>query len=258
MSSFPGLRQFFLTLILVALDFPFIDMTDPQLVLIVGGIGLACNLLGLVLFHDHAGHGHSHGGHSHGHSHSHGEKKAIQDNEKVTDPTATPTSPTSSDLEKRPRRNSLRHNSSLERISPLKQANLQNLQQAALDVQQQIESEERHEKEELEEEQRSKDAERRDATVVLVDGGQDAHEHNKDHDHEHDHSHDQGYHDHEHDHDHGKKDGKKQPSGEDLNMRGIFLHVMGDALGSVGVIFTALFIWKTDLSWRFYMDPIVR
>jgi len=43
----------------------------------------------------------------------------------------------------------------------------------------------------------------------------------------------------------------------DLNMRGIFLHVMGDALGNVGVIATALFIWKTDFWWRFYFDPIV-
>jgi solute carrier family 30 (zinc transporter), member 1 len=30
-----------------------------------------------------------------------------------------------------------------------------------------------------------------------------------------------------------------------LNMRGVFLHVVGDALGNVGVIATALFIWLT-------------
>ena len=81
---------------------------DPQLILIVGGIGLLINVIGLFLFHgnisflqvtscdcsltrlicvlDHGhghshggGHGHSHGaghGHSHGagHRHSHGEK----------------------------------------------------------------------------------------------------------------------------------------------------------------------------------------
>jgi len=43
----------------------------------------------------------------------------------------------------------------------------------------------------------------------------------------------------------------------DLNMRGVFLHVMGDALGNVGVIATALFIWLTDFSWRMYADPAV-
>jgi zinc transporter 1 len=41
----------------------------------------------------------------------------------------------------------------------------------------------------------------------------------------------------------------------DLNMRGVFLHVMGDALGNIGVIASALFIWLTDFSWRFYTDP---
>jgi zinc transporter 1 len=42
-----------------------------------------------------------------------------------------------------------------------------------------------------------------------------------------------------------------------MNMEGVFLHVLGDALGNVGVIATALFIWKTDYSWRFYSDPLV-
>ncbi|CAH2352130.1 zinc/cadmium resistance protein [[Candida] railenensis] len=42
-----------------------------------------------------------------------------------------------------------------------------------------------------------------------------------------------------------------------MNMEGVFLHVLGDALGNVGVIATALFIWKTDYSWRFYTDPLV-
>jgi zinc transporter 1 len=43
----------------------------------------------------------------------------------------------------------------------------------------------------------------------------------------------------------------------DLNMRGVFLHVMGDALGNIGVIASALFIWLTKYSWRFYSDPLI-
>ena len=43
----------------------------------------------------------------------------------------------------------------------------------------------------------------------------------------------------------------------DLNMRGVFLHVMGDALGNIGVIASALFIWLTNYSWRFYSDPVI-
>ncbi|CUM53391.1 unnamed protein product [Debaryomyces tyrocola] len=42
-----------------------------------------------------------------------------------------------------------------------------------------------------------------------------------------------------------------------MNMEGVFLHVLGDALGNIGVIATALFIWKTDYSWRFYFDPVI-
>ena len=43
----------------------------------------------------------------------------------------------------------------------------------------------------------------------------------------------------------------------DLNMRGVFLHVMGDALGNIGVIGSALIIWLTDYTWRFYSDPAI-
>lgn len=54
------------------------SLTNPgQSMMIVGGIGLGINLIGLVLFGGHGGgHGHSHhdhgGGHGHSHGHSHG------------------------------------------------------------------------------------------------------------------------------------------------------------------------------------------
>jgi len=32
---------------------------------------------------------------------------------------------------------------------------------------------------------------------------------------------------------------------------------MGDALGNIGVIASALIIWLTDYSWRFYSDPLI-
>ncbi|ANZ77477.1 BA75_04373T0 [Komagataella pastoris] len=50
---------------------------------------------------------------------------------------------------------------------------------------------------------------------------------------------------------------RKQQKPKSLNVQGIFLHVLGDALGNVGVIVTALIIWKTDYRWRFYADPVV-
>ncbi|KAI8877420.1 cation efflux protein [Backusella circina FSU 941] len=68
--------------------------------------------------------------------------------------------------------------------------------------------------------------------------------------HEHGHTHHDPESDNEksdtHHHDHGH-----------LNMKGIFLHVLGDALGNVGVIISSLIIWLTPYTWRFYFDPIV-
>lgn len=43
--------------------------------------------------------------------------------------------------------------------------------------------------------------------------------------------------------------------GHDLNLRGIFLHVMGDALGNIGVIVSALIIWLTNWRFKHYVDP---
>jgi zinc transporter 1 len=39
-------------------------------------------------------------------------------------------------------------------------------------------------------------------------------------------------------------------------MHGVFLHVMGDTLGSAVVIVSTLIIWLTDFSWKYYVDPI--
>ncbi|PVU92869.1 hypothetical protein BB561_003570 [Smittium simulii] len=46
------------------------------------------------------------------------------------------------------------------------------------------------------------------------------------------------------------------PSGH-LNMHGVWLHVLGDCLANVAVIISALFIWLTPYTWRFYMDPFI-
>ncbi|KIW36141.1 hypothetical protein, variant 8 [Exophiala oligosperma] len=60
------------------------------------------------------------------------------------------------------------------------------------------------------------------------------------------------------DHIHKRQDRSKgKGKGHDLNMTGVFLHVLGDAVGNIGVIASALFIWLTDFSWRFYADPTV-
>ncbi|XP_002741251.2 uncharacterized protein LOC100375450, partial [Saccoglossus kowalevskii] len=52
-----------------------------------------------------------------------------------------------------------------------------------------------------------------------------------------------------------KDENPKMVSSAQLNMRAVFLHVMGDALGSVIVIVSALIIWFAEGDWRYYVDP---
>lgn len=42
-----------------------------------------------------------------------------------------------------------------------------------------------------------------------------------------------------------------------MNMTGVFLHVLGDAIGNFGVICTGAFILFTHYSWRHYADPLI-
>lgn len=60
-----------------------------------------------------------------------------------------------------------------------------------------------------------------------------------------------------HKHSQPKESSTGSQSHSDLNMRGVFLHVMGDALGNIGVILSALLIWLTNYSWRYYSDPAI-
>ena len=48
-----------------------------------------------------------------------------------------------------------------------------------------------------------------------------------------------------HDHDHEESPHER----EDVNVKSAFLHVLGDAISSVGVILAALIIWKTGWQW---------
>ena len=47
-------------------------------------------------------------------------------------------------------------------------------------------------------------------------------------------------------------------SSAQLNMRGVFLHVLGDALGSVIVIISALVIMFVEDDWKYKVDPAMR
>jgi zinc transporter 1 len=257
------------------------------LVLIVGCFGLASNILGLFLFHDH---GHSHGGHSHGHSdeigaaeegHAHGEHSedhtVADESGNIADvlpqsrignfpTTATNGHKPSNSTEvswasvaagdKTPRKSSSgkriakQHSRSRSRGY----SNLDEIYVHPSSFRNSIIEHSRIEPSDS-------DSEDNNTTVVDEDGPTEhspllktkskssgvsspkkrdchtSHKHNK-----------------------PQEDGKSGGHGHshgDLNMRGVFLHVMGDALGNVGVIASALIIWLTDYSWRFYSDPLI-
>ncbi|KAG7843241.1 hypothetical protein KL942_000337 [Ogataea angusta] len=76
------------------------------------------------------------------------------------------------------------------------------------------------------------------------------HGHDGSHGHSHSHSHSHE-HTHQHTHDHSEPD--EQPSNLSDNMHGIFLHILADTLGSVGVILSTLIVKMTGLQ---VIDPI--
>ena len=236
----------------------FIDppvVTNPVLILIVGSAGLASNIVGLFLFHDHS---HGHGGHSH----SHGDEEAGEadgennmpgnDIESIL-PETTVRRQWNSRIQsgsdglgsgQRHPNNSFSHRST-------SSADYESFVHPA--------TTRRHIVEEAEaaRAENNSRARRRDSSSVAVDDeptettpmAQDVNR----------------YTHHEHNHNrpmnsetgHGHGGGGGGHSHANLNMRGVFLHVLGDAVGNVGVMMTALFIWKTDFSWKYYADPVI-
>ena len=280
-------------------------VTNPMLVLIVGCLGLASNILGLFLFHEH---GHSHSGdegHSHGadpvseaeegHSHAHQDRatRDMQDpygsiadvlpqvqvagfqKTRSSDFTksdedgttlSTTTTPTrksitsGGDVHARHRRRTSgsfgRGFGSVDNLH-IHPASFRN------DIIQASKLEERPESEPEEEDALLDDeGSPNEASHVFANGSpkndvqhyttygsiskrRGTHRGDSHQEHHHNQPKDVEGHGHGgHGHSHG-----------DLNMRGVFLHVLGDALGNIGVIASALIIWLTTFKGRYYFDP---
>lgn len=88
--------------------------------------------------------------------------------------------------------------------------------------------------------------------VNAAEQGGDSHDHAHGHE---GHDHGENRHDHGDDDGHGHSHGGHGHSHGSMNMQGVFLHVMGDALGNVGVIATGLVIWFCSGKWTLYFDP---
>ena len=242
------------------------EVSNPKFVCIVGCLGLLSNMLGLVLFHDHShGHGHSHGdGHERENledvdaaEQGYGRQDAAinqQDAKTRKDGSTTePTSPYSHrrrtlDGQSRPRRYSTSTGRGVEDIThpaTLRQeiiaASRSNLY-GGTDSTSESESDAR----DAEPSERSTLLRHKDQASNYTDEDSTpiaAPQVPSDDDIHRNHKHAQ------------PKPKDSKGSGHDLNMRGVFLHVMGDALGNIGVIASALIIWLTDWPWRHYVDP---
>ncbi|KAL2785980.1 cation efflux protein [Aspergillus keveii] len=239
------------------------EVKNPKLVCIVGCAGLLSNILGLVLFHDHShgGHGHSHG-HSHDietaeevdaaeHGHDHGDHTRAEQSTAgdIAEPTAAYSRRRNLDGQHRSARRYSTPTRGLEDIGGHPASMRQDIIIAA-NRNQYPDDDDSFDSDSGRLDngptERSTLLGNKDRTSNYTDENapirdrpttaiRDPHE--------------------SHNHAQPKPKDQKHGHGHDLNMRGVFLHVMGDALGNIGVILSALVIWLTDYSWRFYVDP---
>ncbi|PWN41271.1 cation efflux protein [Ceraceosorus guamensis] len=266
------------------------EVSNPKLVVIVGSLGLASNIVGLFLFHDH---GHSHGGHSHGHSHgtkalpssTSGAGSTAADNieeraESEASAATVVASPSANGRRRQDSVSSLFGHPATTRAYVVKAAQELGYEQPA-----------RGERERLNTNAATGSSTGYGSTVHAhdIESGhaanatkkgrswlgqkskahahahdEDGNEHSQEHGHSHDHSDEEHGHSHNHGGDgghshggHGHSHGGHSHSHGSMNMQGVFLHVLGDALGNVGVIASGLFILLTTYSWRFYTDPAI-
>ncbi|CDM33114.1 hypothetical protein DTO013E5_5697 [Penicillium roqueforti] len=257
------------------------EVQNPRFVCIVGCFGLASNIVGLALFHDHShgpgGHDHGNGGehdeHDHDHDieagdHDHDHTPIAEHSESLAAPkvldraaslpqnalTQSPTDPSRKrrDLQTRgPRSYSTstgRGFVSADDIPVLPERLRQGIIAASQYRNEQSSDSDNGNDEDEQPSERSGLLSHRDRTTNYTDeeGAPTKIHHHPDEDVHKSHNHAQP-----------KPKGQKKGHNHDLNMRGVFLHVMGDALGNIGVIVSALIIWLTDYKWRFYADPVI-
>ncbi|XP_028997536.1 zinc transporter 1a [Betta splendens] len=158
------------------------EIESPGVVAGVGAAGLLVNLLGLCMFHGHAGggHGHSHGGHSHGSKNK--RSKACKSQKSGNGSSGEETN------------NLVGNHNSPGDVKPRDEISC------------------------------------KDSTEVQMNGN--THYEDMDHDH----------------------------SSTQLNMRGVFLHVLGDALGSVIVVVNAIifyFVWQPCKAGEVCVNPCI-
>ncbi|RUS89908.1 hypothetical protein EGW08_002349 [Elysia chlorotica] len=196
------------------------DVENPKLLLIVGIVGLVINLIGLVIFGHH---GHSHGGGGHGHSHGgKGKKGQGHSHQHYHDDGG-------SHGHSHGQASLLRNQPGGD--NPHKEAAANGHGIVAAESEKLVANHHRHGTEGSCGAAAAGNSITGDPCVFTM-----------------------------HDHQSGTDitvDLKKHElaSASQLNMRGVFLHVLGDALGSVIVIISAIVLMTVKADWKHYFDP---
>jgi zinc transporter 1 len=272
------------------------EVGQPQLVVIVGSLGLLSNIVGLFLFHDH---GHSHGGHSHSHGPAAAEEGHSHSvSHKAAKPSAIKTKHSHGSSVESDERSPLLANGNASQSKPVavnggespftdededavndllghpartREAIVRQAYGAGFGTPRNADGFGHRRSLSVQSQHRRKNS--GDANTAKSPSSEtpsSGHVHSHDHaegdghTHEHDHpngeqlhDHDGEDHDHSHEESHGGGGGGHGHSHGNMNMQGVFLHVLGDALGNVGVIVSGLIIWLTKSPYRFYSDPII-
>ncbi|KAI1854181.1 hypothetical protein JX265_000585 [Neoarthrinium moseri] len=273
------------------------EISNPQLILIVGCCGLASNLVGFVVLghggHDH-GHSHDDGEHGHDHAHDHNEA-AIAEEGRASSNTggmddesgpatdifpevalaranAGGSSPetvrriqfNSSDGGHKSERSASRSTRGRERrrAGSLKHSRLQSIEDHSFhpaSFRQNIIDQSRSNAEESDESSTEGDTSVDENSSLLHHGNGVNNNGAIAHGASHRTRRGSGVHK---EHHHNKPRTSTGSGGHghnhaDMGMNAMILHVLGDALGNVGVIITALIIWLTDLPGKYYTDPAV-
>ena len=205
-------------------------LENARLVLIVGAVGLVVNIIGLFLFaqhgHSHGGHGHSHGG---GHGHSHGgtvSKSTTNGNHSHSGhghSHGKKGNKEKDSLSTKSMPDSLIANTSIapsEKTISDQRSEASGAEQPLLNDVSKV-----HEVESI----------NNGSAIVSMDAvtlSEDM----------------QPYTD-------TVQPNAKDTSPTQLNIRGVYLHVLGDALGSVIVMISALIVMFVDAKWTHYVDP---
>ncbi|TFY71919.1 hypothetical protein EVG20_g1078 [Dentipellis fragilis] len=220
------------------------EISNPKLVVIVGSLGLASNVVGLFLFHEH--------GHSHDHSHDISPPKSVSPSETpsgIASPTHNGDVLADSEARSRPvtrsRPSNISHRSEPDayddlyghpaatRASFVQTANeLARARTPSPSSHRRKRSSVSRSKPSLDLGSRSIDEEaiETEPTPSVAHPAWSPSPSNHNHGHSH--------------------------SGS-MNMKALLLHVLGDALGNVGVIATGLIIWLTSWSFKYLFDPLV-